>query len=199
MQEIYSNADRVVVWLGEAGNLSDLALDLIQNAAAVYRKKDGVELNALWLELNNNTMETLKEEGTTQGPAEAWKSLNLLLQRGWWSRVWVVQEVAFSKSCTVLYGSRQLDWQDFTDSFDLVSQAFERNIVRGTSKSLSGLRCFGRVKGFRKIVRSRSAQDFNPANERHFLAILIAFRDLEASDPRDQVYAGSVWSTLSAL
>ncbi|KAH7161932.1 heterokaryon incompatibility protein-domain-containing protein [Dactylonectria estremocensis] len=40
MHEIYFNADKVVVWLGDASELSDLAFDLIRNAAAVKCKEE---------------------------------------------------------------------------------------------------------------------------------------------------------------
>jgi hypothetical protein len=192
MHEIYSDADRVIVWLGEATELSDFAINLIQNAAAVHRNEDGVELNEAFKP--GNVIEKSEEVRATRLSVEdARRSIAMLFQRAWWSRVWVIQEVAFSRSCTVLCGSSQLDWQDFVDSFDLVTPVLRKTNTYGTSMSLMSMPFIVRqIEEFQCIAQQRGSSSSNapPAYEKRLLQLLIAFRDLEATDPRDHVYAG---------
>ena len=189
MHEIYSEADKVIVWLGEATELSDLAINLIQNAAAVHRKEDGVELNEAFK--LGNTIEMSEERTTRLSVEDARRSIAMLFQRAWWSRVWVIQEVAFSRLCTVLCGSRQLDWQDFVDSVDLVSPLFGNTIACSNPMLLIRTPFIKRMEQLKNIARegSSSPSSAPPAYEKRLLQLLLAYRDLEATDPRDHVYA----------
>jgi hypothetical protein len=117
MHIIYTLAQSVVVWLGESGNHSDLTLDLVQNAAAVWRESEGVELDPIFHGKRNST------EGVPGQMARfitGWLALAQLFRRPWWRRVWAVQEVVFARSCVVRCGKRVIDWKDFVDAYFLL-------------------------------------------------------------------------------
>lgn len=187
MHEIYSGADKVIVWLGESSDLSDIALDLIQNAAAVTRKETGVKLDKVFDPSTtppSDTEQVLWQKAVDEG----WKSLTLLFSRPWWSRVWVVQEVVFSQSCIVLCGSRAIDWQDFTDSWDTIREISQKLRVLGAS-SLVRMRIIPYVNLFRQITQRRPTSGIEQmAREQVMIHYLNALRDLEATDPRDHVF-----------
>ena len=188
MHEIYSLADKVVVWLGEATELSDVAIDLIQNAAAVYRKENGIELNEVFK--LGDTVEKLEGRTPQLSVEDAQRSIIMLFQRTWWSRVWVIQEVVFSRSCTVMCGSRQPGWQDFVDSFDLIALVLRKTIACGISGLPLGMSFIRQIEQLRIVLRESSSSKTPPAHEKRLLQFLIAFRNLEATDPRDHIYAG---------
>jgi hypothetical protein len=82
MRTIYRKAADVVVWLGEGDEESDLVYDFI-NAVAGFLEV-GQEAS-----LKFNLAQQLKSHGI-----EVWNSLNLLMHRSYWSRLWIVQEIA---------------------------------------------------------------------------------------------------------
>jgi hypothetical protein len=68
MAQIYEKAVHTIIWLGAASDNSDLAMDTIA-------KLDGEDL----------------ESPANYLPAEQLESVIKLMQRPWWSRVWIIQ------------------------------------------------------------------------------------------------------------
>jgi hypothetical protein len=100
MGRIYSKADRVVIWSGPASEDSGLAIDFIRELMA---KLPGIQSN---VELYNGT------SIDTSDPR--WAAIVRLLERPWFSRLWVIQEaVLASRSIQFSCGSRILPWKDF--------------------------------------------------------------------------------------
>ena len=56
---------------------------------------------------------------TDEKNAEKWQSLLLLMQRDWFFRRWVVQEIALAKEAVVYCGSDKIDWKDFSVAVEL--------------------------------------------------------------------------------
>ena len=52
----------------------------------------------------------------TKDAQEQWVSLAMLLKRPYFTRRWIVQEVAFAKKATVHFGSETVDWVDLADA-----------------------------------------------------------------------------------
>jgi hypothetical protein len=72
-----------------------------------------------------------------------------LLQRPWFRRIWIVQEVAFAPKATVLCGKDSMDWDSFDKAVSLlerraapISSAF-LTIISETCKAIQGGRYFG--------------------------------------------------------
>jgi hypothetical protein len=80
MPAIYAKASRVVAWLGEAADDSDLVLELIRTTAAMSAEASRYEPGPK----KYLTSETLEH------------ALQLLLQRPWFSRVWVRNHSLFN-------------------------------------------------------------------------------------------------------
>ncbi|KAE9364237.1 HET-domain-containing protein, partial [Stipitochalara longipes BDJ] len=87
MYQIYENADCVLVWLGETDEDSDLALDFLASANG-YNANDFRGLN-------------LTHAKTAAGRARLWAAVYRLLQRPYFRRMWVVQEIAAASLPTV--------------------------------------------------------------------------------------------------
>ncbi|KAK4986681.1 hypothetical protein LTR50_005126 [Elasticomyces elasticus] len=101
MGRIYGFSWNTIVWLGEAQDNSDKALETIENIFYSMRY------------VTNGRHPPLEdfERLSIPTPGSAlWQDLNLLLGRPWFRRVWVIQEVALSDNVYVRCGHRSLSW-----------------------------------------------------------------------------------------
>jgi hypothetical protein len=62
--------------------------------------------------------------------------VRVLLQKEWFSRRRVVQEIVSAKTATIVIGEDQLDWRDFVDAVEL----FEININEISNQLRQSLR-----------------------------------------------------------
>ena len=91
MKTIYSNAERVRVWLGEPTSGSDDALAILQDMGR------SIPFNDIRLDGKR-----LNEENA--------RSLNELISRPWWNRVWIQQEYILAKDVTLQCGLRSVKY-----------------------------------------------------------------------------------------
>jgi hypothetical protein len=108
MTEIYLGADRVTVWLGEAADNSDAAMQTLD-----YLGSQLVVSTALWFFPIPNAAEPLWCESTCQLPYDEamWQAIRKLLFRPWFDRVWIIQEIQLSSDVAVVQcGHQQTSW-----------------------------------------------------------------------------------------
>lgn len=105
MRKIYKSASSVQVWLGEAADQSEMAMNVISQPTNVPKRGPG--------------------EPEIQYPTIAndqkvlhWKTIAALLQRPWWERVWVRQEIAVAQSITFHCGDSTCTFQDIGASVE---------------------------------------------------------------------------------
>ncbi|KAK8103505.1 uncharacterized protein PG998_010538 [Apiospora kogelbergensis] len=99
MSRIYTRARMVCIWLGEHTEESKTAIKFIQKEV---------------MELRN--IETLCTE---KRYAHKWQALQMLMQTEWFSRRWVVQEIALAKQAVVCCGADMIPWKDFAIAVEL--------------------------------------------------------------------------------
>ena len=99
MSLIYTQAEQVCVWLGEDSGHSTTAMQFIQTKITKLENFDKIS----------------KEDGT----ADKWEALLQLMQRDWFSRRWVVQEIALARDATVFCGPDSIPWKDFAVAVEL--------------------------------------------------------------------------------
>lgn len=81
MGKIYSSALWVVAWIGDASIDSDLAMDFV------------VLLYELMAYLGAPTHTDIVSVSGCDHRSPGWKALSALLERPWFSRTWIIQEV----------------------------------------------------------------------------------------------------------
>ena len=93
MTSIYESSTKVVVWLGSEADESGLAIDRLNYLAgkALAELRPGETIDGLLDRLRQD------ESWVPWSPDEvpdlsSWNSITLLLQRPWWTRVWILQE-----------------------------------------------------------------------------------------------------------
>ncbi|KAK7409224.1 hypothetical protein QQX98_008600 [Neonectria punicea] len=177
MSMIYSTATNVSIWLGPADQdgKTDRAMDFIPHLL-----RDQVE------------------QKLAANYANEWAELLLLIRRRWFSRRWIIQELALSKNAEVRCGSKRNHWKDVSDAISIFALRFDviLKIIEcrpDLKKSLEGIKDLNPF-GARILVDvlSNTFQrhpDGTVSTPRQGLESLISsLSTFETSDPRDTVY-----------
>jgi hypothetical protein len=182
MAQIYSEAKSVFVWLGEARDKSTEALNFIKNRV-----------------LNIKEFDTLVMD---ERVSLEWAALNALMKREWFSRRWVVQEIALARDAELLCGDRTINWLEFADAVSLFNQVETQSralteLMRNEKWTGHKSDFFGHIPAFSatRLVNETNnlflRRDGGDAREaRLSLEYLVSnFTAFHASQPRDTVYA----------
>ena len=102
MADIYSKAFRVLIWLGEAKQDSELAMDAFPVLVRKLQEKDSTA-SVPYASVSDVLGETAKHLG----------AMKHLLRRRWFDRVWTLQEAAAARECLVICGDRLVDFNYF--------------------------------------------------------------------------------------
>ncbi|UJO20196.1 uncharacterized protein CLAFUR5_10296 [Fulvia fulva] len=98
MREIYQRARYVFSWLGPAEDDSDLVLDFVNG------------LSAVWNANEQSARSFLQTTLTAQGH-RLFKAMTRFIQRRYWLRVWVIQELALGSDDSLIFcGNRSTTW-----------------------------------------------------------------------------------------
>ncbi|KAE9367294.1 HET-domain-containing protein [Stipitochalara longipes BDJ] len=120
MRVIYSQAWRVIVWLGEDNGLATTAIQTIKWFAGECCAKIGASLDAIDLDTNSpmdlqlrsyQTATSIIHRPTPIQTPDEWRAMEWFFDRPWFSRVWIIQEVAFAPA--VFYvGPFEIGWKE---------------------------------------------------------------------------------------
>jgi len=92
---IYSNASKVLAWIGEESDGSEIAIEYL----IVESQKD-------------STQDPFIQGSKIPVPHFA-QPISALLARAYWKRVWVIQEISKGREVDLLCGHRSIDWDYF--------------------------------------------------------------------------------------
>jgi hypothetical protein len=180
MASIYSNAGRVVVWLGSSYDDSSLALQTLSRLGeGILYSSEQRELafkKGSWAKHLQNHPEALVSK------TPSWFAIRELLRREYFSRLWVFQEIGLATSAIVYVGEDRLDWQPFKLGLlwlwpmlgDLNQHIKNLAIEDFSSSSISS---------FLDITEE------GDAGSRSLNSLLEKTVKLSCSDPRDRLYA----------
>jgi hypothetical protein len=100
MKGIYGSAWTVIAWLDEATANSDAGLQLLRDMADFREVGCEAELD-----------EALRKEPKFLG-STCWMGLHQLVNREYWKRLWILQEIAMGGICVwVKCGVSTIDWE----------------------------------------------------------------------------------------
>jgi Heterokaryon incompatibility protein (HET) len=121
MKDVYQAASRVGIWLGPAGQISDMAMKLVEDIPSI-------DLDSIPI--------VIKDEGTMK----AWDALLQLVRRDRWTRSWILQEIAVASSDPIIgSGKRWMPWTKFTNAWDLMSRSSSLRVLRTVSITKTAL------------------------------------------------------------
>ena len=169
MSDIFSTASSVLIWLGEGDTLSRFAFK--------------------WMGWIANGSSSIPEDARQK----MYRFYEDITSRPWFSRVWVIQEMALAKQDpVVMCGYDTVPWSVFTGAWTALAPKFYEDW--GTTRTKTGdgqdedetvevmaKRNFDILDDLRKSVQSHGGEDLS--------ALLLVSHISEATDDKDQIYA----------
>ena len=180
MGDIYKSAVRVIAWIGAESDNSSLALDILESV--------GMSLEVDWItfsmrsKFSDTTCTSWADESQEIPLKETeMRAVVQILQRPWFTRLWVQQEVRLgAKAAVLVCGSKLISWQAFCKvMFALRVKPYQRGIL-----PKAGILP---VK-FNHLV-DLIASMCMPIEQRDFGDRVDLANKSICSDPRDKVYA----------
>lgn len=189
MGSIYNRAFNVRIWLGGANEQSDIAMDYIrelqgENASKTYFAEEGKS------ELEEQMVK--------------WPAIFELMTCRWFSRRWVVQEVALAKKASVYCGKKAVTWDDFASAISTFmdrakpeelehetqgdGQTGKKRLTTEGLRTLKGSGAIALVAAKSDLVRFGSQGEVIERKKslEDLVSTLTAF---DCGDPRDVIYA----------
>ncbi|KAI4865618.1 heterokaryon incompatibility protein-domain-containing protein [Hypoxylon rubiginosum] len=132
MRDIYRDARRVVVWLGVATPDSDLAFDTLRRLSGHWAEMSerwaADKLSVLKLGSFRNTLRQLfgvdagRQKDIEDDPRFELQpreiaGLRDVLERSWWRRTWVIQEVCLAEQVVMVCGPTALSWEELSRGY----------------------------------------------------------------------------------
>lgn len=102
MGEVYKNAARTLIWLGEEADDSDMAID---NMESLTKKMLTIENRS-----SLTITQCLTKYDLPLSDDPIWSAIRVLQMRPWFFRLWTLQEVVLSKESVLLCGSKAIHW-----------------------------------------------------------------------------------------
>ncbi|KAI1647730.1 HET-domain-containing protein [Daldinia loculata] len=174
MKDIYSKADRVLIWLGEEKDESDrgiaVALD-IAYACHQYTSHGG---SLVTISFDDELALQLFGKFRDKSEFPRLSAFARIIERLWFTRVWVVQELALATDAMVFCGNSHISWTDLLaaitaqDHLNLWLSDHERNAY--------------------VFILERAREEWRAGIRRSLLSVLFRYRILDATDPRDKVF-----------
>ncbi|KAH8171902.1 heterokaryon incompatibility protein (HET) domain-containing protein [Sarocladium implicatum] len=165
MGDIYRAAEEVIVWLGPAMNHVSRLFDTITAIDEEAAKLHVADTSASWGDL------------CRQNAAELWQdplhmhAVAKLLDRRWFSRTWIIQEIAFAKAASIRCGPYVCPARTFA--------VMPRLVLLRVKPSTQAI----------LDVMPRMRRNTWWSSQRDLHSLLCKFAQSEATRPVDQVYA----------
>lgn len=192
MGDIFKSARKVWVWLGDDYDDSRAGMQLAKQLLHI----------AIHQPVTALTPADLETHGLPKRGHKRWKALALILQRPWFSRTWVVQEVALNPNVELVLGSLSFTW----DELELIVSLLEGQLPREwqLDQAVTALELpFSRINRIRarhlrhsiasaeakQLADATLIQQSNHDEEPDLIDLLFMSRHLGATDPRDKIYA----------
>ena len=186
MSAIYSQADRVLVYLGLAGEYTSLAVDFVEHYQKRLKDQNFPETRIAQVSTSASVsfVASRKPASCSDNAILHHVALGLadLLSRPFFKRLWVVQEVVLANSLLTVCGSRHFQWDVLRLAWLLFTRRPE---LASLLKSFVHINCdFATMRKASRLVKEHS----NFVN-RDLWDILDECSGLVTSEPRDKIYA----------
>jgi hypothetical protein len=176
MRDIYANAREVIIWLGEEHHSDRNAFQFL-HWLFLHFNKQGNKVHREVVEVpSENMWEQVKFE-----QHHNFGSLKALLGRDWFTRTWVVQELASAQSAVLTWGNESIPWDIVSDVFTkLRHPSFMVNDMEDskTQASLNSL-----------LAMETARRSVNGTLLLSLFQILLGTCFNLCSDPKDKIYA----------
>ena len=173
MRDIFETAEQVIVWLGPETPQDEDAFKF----ARVFHSKTSGGGN---LQKKNDWIVKMAVRLN-----DAWEGAASILQRQWWTRSWIFQEILVARKAVVYSGRRYAPWEAFETMADIINQ-MEVQILATIPEASGILRFIALYQNLYNITIYRHHRLLSPPT---FFELLQLRRRTETSDPRDKVFS----------
>jgi hypothetical protein len=185
MNRIYRSSQTVIVWLGISDVHSAPAIEVINRLSAVPLEKSKLELPQ-----NLDDPELYRVLGIPYIEPQQWLDYGAFLQRTWFGRIWVIQEIAVAQRIVVLCGAQVVLWTDIIAAAKLLKETQLVDLL--VDEVVEAISCPTTSPGY---VANILTNPFIFENVKHKaislnLEKLLAYsKYFNATDDRDRVFA----------
>ena len=186
MGDVYTYADQVVVWLGEAEDESDMALEMMPSLAdSFWAVRDhGWE---------SKSIDDIVSLGFPHPSDPVWLATIMIFGRPWFQRLWIVQEIVLARHSVFLCGERQVEWAHVVNFAEaMASSQFGGQIAGLYTRQLGPKQtehCINGLRLLRNTYKLRLA--WEAENEEDLIRMVMRIMQSQStSEPVDYAYAG---------
>lgn len=179
MVDIYSTATNVCIWLGESDSQG--------------RSDDAMKFISTTMDFA-----VLDRHAHDKTQAKRWFALGELMRDRWFSRRWVVQEIALAKDATVHCGGLVVRWAEFADAASLlishqenIKCLFEPPEWREGHKTLGDINFYGAsilLEALNNLFRRQSNGDIKKPIK-SIESLVTSLKTFDTGDRRDLIYS----------
>ncbi len=211
MRQIYERADGVFAWLGHLEN-ADAAfaalLDLqseYDSAWGEFQKTlpEGVSdvdrhqgRNSVLFELGRSVKDRLVLAGTRGDDTElaGWSALSGIFRNEYWTRLWICQELIVSKTVTLLWDTKSIDWSGLDDVISVSTYISEIQDGEGAKPWSDGVSRFVGVSNglmsmaIKMALLSRRREKWQKKKALDLKDLLVYGTGLKCADERDRIF-----------
>ncbi|KAI0881513.1 HET-domain-containing protein [Annulohypoxylon maeteangense] len=174
MKDIYSKAMEVLIWLGEEGEDSDAGITVASDIAQACRQYISGGGSLETISFNESPVQRLFGRFRDKSEFTRLEAFAKIIKRLWFTRVWVVQELALATKATVFCGNSSISWTDLMNAI--------------TAQDYLNLWLADHERNAYVFILERARQEWNAGVRRSLLSILFRYRILDATDPRDKIF-----------
>ncbi|KAL8741454.1 MAG: hypothetical protein Q9190_005944 [Brigantiaea leucoxantha] len=192
MGDIYCAASKVVVWLGPTDRDADAAIKVCSLLSTVPLKQ--LWTHQLRASQHMNSDETYRKLNIPRISPEQWAAFGSFMQRGWFSRAWILQEAVLARKVIVLYDRQEISWRNL-----IAGVKFVRFTDWDVNIAYLAFEAAGLQEGYRYNPHALTANCTKIAcisdlrkekqTDRSLWKMLTILRCCMAKDPRDLIYA----------
>ena len=170
MAKIYKYAKSVFVWLGREGEESNIGMDFIPRIP----------------EQEHEGMLSVRGSDPNQ-----WSAFVALMRREWFTRRWVVQEIALAKEAFLVCGDCSVNWRIFVVAVEFFIKRFDTIAALYNDSALfkQKVLALGDLKASAAYKMVTVTNGEGKTREKTLEALVSELTMFEAGDPRDSVYA----------
>jgi hypothetical protein len=175
MKDIYSKAERVLVWTGPETEDSSRAIDLLDLLSSGSNPERDSAMKGSWVE-------------KYRGPfKKEWRALYNFTRRPYWFRTWIIQELVVGEDVLILCGPRAISWERLNSALTLLDEACNFDM----HNNMEGLMLLRAVNECHQVYRlGRTVRDQNMYRIMASLFnIMSSSYVADSTNPRDKIYA----------
>ncbi|KAI3316760.1 heterokaryon incompatibility protein-domain-containing protein [Xylariaceae sp. AK1471] len=169
MTDIYGGAEKVHAWLGEASAESLLGIEILSYLIGDGPFDDGAPWN--------------------RNPApEVAKGLRDILDRTYFSRIWIVQEAALGQRVEIQVGNLSVQWSSGLDARRFLMRIKLLEVSPAWGEEQSGYIDFRPLRELLDHSVAMEAQQVGKHPSPTLLNVVHSMRHMHSTDPRDKIF-----------